>query len=263
MRIIDLDAEHESLFVHCLEEWSEEMKASGPHRACWVEKMKAQGLGAKLALDDAGVAGGMIQYIPIEHAPAEGEGLYFIPCIWVHGHKQGRGNFQKRGMGKALLQAAEENAKSRGALGMVAWGLALPFWMKASWYRRQGYRKVDSMQMQVLLFKPFSPEAKPPRWIRPKKKPELVPGKVTVTALVGGSCSVGGINYERAKLAAQALGDRVVFHGVDTSERATFLEWGLTDAVFINHKRIGYGPPLSVDAVVKQIRKRLRRLRVQ
>ena len=59
MRIIDLDAEHESLFVHCLEEWSEEMKASGPHRACWVEKMKAQGLGAKLALDDAGVAGGM------------------------------------------------------------------------------------------------------------------------------------------------------------------------------------------------------------
>ena len=261
MRIIDLDAEHESLFIHCLEDWSDEMKASGPHRACWVEKMKSQGLGAKLALDDAGVVGGMVQYIPVEHAPIEGENLYFIPCIWVHGHKQGRGNFQKKGMGKALLKVAEADAQSRGAQGMAAWGLGLPFWMKASWFRKQGYRRVDAMGMQVLLFKSFSPEAKPPRWIRPKKKPDLVPGRVVVTALVNGACSVGGINYERARLAAQALGDRVVFHGVDTSDRQTFLAWGLADAVFIDQRRIGYGPPLSVDAIEKRILRRMKRLK--
>jgi len=35
-------------------------------------------------------------------------------------------------MGKTLLQAAENDVKAMGAKGIVAWGLILPFWMKAS-----------------------------------------------------------------------------------------------------------------------------------
>ena len=46
-------------------------------------------------------------------------------------------------MGKALLRAAEEDARALGALGMAAWGISLPFWMKASWFRKHGYRKAD------------------------------------------------------------------------------------------------------------------------
>ena len=42
--------------------------------------------------------------------------------------------------------------------------------------------------MSVLLWKPFAPDAVPPRWIREKKKPELTPGKVTVSAFVNGWC---------------------------------------------------------------------------
>ncbi len=56
----------------------------------------------------------------------EHRSLYFILCIWVHGHKQGPGNLQKRGMGKALLQAAEDDARDLGAKGIAAWGLWLP-----------------------------------------------------------------------------------------------------------------------------------------
>ncbi len=77
--------------------------------------MKDKGLRVKLAVDDNGQAGGMIQYLPIEHSTADGQGLYFINCIWVHGYKQGRGNFQKAGMGEALLKAAEEDVRSLGA----------------------------------------------------------------------------------------------------------------------------------------------------
>ena len=84
----------------------------------------------------------MIQYLPIEQSSVEGSGLYFIPCIWVHGHKQGRGNFQGRGMGRALLEAAEEDARALGAQGMAAWGLWLPFWMRAS-CSKHGYRSAD------------------------------------------------------------------------------------------------------------------------
>ena len=38
----------------------------------------------------------------------------------------------KRGMGKALLAAAEEDARALGTKGMAAWGVWLPSWMKAS-----------------------------------------------------------------------------------------------------------------------------------
>jgi GNAT superfamily N-acetyltransferase len=64
------------------------------------------------------------------------EGLYFVYCIHVPGHKQGRGNFQGHGMGTALLCAAEEDARRLGAKGMAAWGVWLPFWMKASWFKK-------------------------------------------------------------------------------------------------------------------------------
>jgi len=106
MKIIDLNNNYVDLFCLCLEDWSDEMKEAGDHKKVWYEKMKGMGLRVKLAIDDSGNAGGMIQYVPIEESFIEGNDLYFITCIWVHGYKKGRGNFQKKGMGKALLQAA-------------------------------------------------------------------------------------------------------------------------------------------------------------
>jgi len=47
---------------------------------------------------------------------------------------------QGRGIGSALLEAAENDARELGAKGMAAWGLWLPFWMKASWFKKHGYK---------------------------------------------------------------------------------------------------------------------------
>jgi len=58
-----------------------------------------------------------------------------------------------------------------GKKGIAAWGVALPFFMKASWFKKQGYRAVDRDGIQVLLWKPFSKEAVAPKWVRKKKKP--------------------------------------------------------------------------------------------
>lgn len=38
-----------------------------------------------------------------------------LKCVWVHGYKHGRGSFRKQGMGAALLRAAEQDARERGA----------------------------------------------------------------------------------------------------------------------------------------------------
>ncbi len=259
MKIVDLTDDRKELYFFCLEDWSEEMKEAGDHKRAWYEKMKDQGLGVKLALDDTGEVGGMIQYAPIEHTFVEGQDLHFIYCIWVHGYKKGRGNFQKRGMGKALLKAAESDAKEKGAKGMVAWGISLPFWMRASWFKKQGYTKVDKQGIQVLLWKPFTNDAIPPKWIK-KKKPETTPGKVMVTAFVNGWCQAQNIVYERAKRAAAEFGDKVVFQEIDTFERPTLLEWGTSDALFIDNKEVRTGPPPSYKKIRKLIARKVSKL---
>ncbi|MBN2541624.1 hypothetical protein JXI42_02055 [bacterium] len=97
MNIIDLAEAHEPLYFVCLEDWSEQMKEAGDHKRNWYNKTKHKGLRVKLAVDDNGEIGGMIQYLPIEYSHLEGKDLYFIMCIWVHGYKQGRGDFRRKG----------------------------------------------------------------------------------------------------------------------------------------------------------------------
>ena len=260
MRIVDLTDEHLELYLVCLEDWSDELKEAGDHKRCWYERAKGDGFRVKLALDDAGTVGGMIQYGPIESSTAEGQGLYLVYCVWVHGYKEGRGNFQKRGMGKALLEAAEADARELGAKGMAAWGLSLPVWMKASWFKKRGYKKVDKQSVQVLLWKPFTEDAAAPKWIPQRKAPERVPGRVTVSSFKNGWCPAQNLVFERAKRAAAAFDERVVFEAVDTSDRATFLEWGISDALFIDGKEVRTGPPPSYEKVRGLMAKRLRKL---
>jgi len=259
MKIIDLTEEHREEYFLCLEDWSEEIKEAGDHKEIWYNKMRNKGLGVKLAVDDDGKVGGMIQYLPVEQSFIEGENLYFIHCIWVHGYKKGRGNFQKKGMGKALLEAAEADVKSNGAKGIAAWGISLPFWMKASWFKRHGYKKVDKDGMSVLLWKPFADDATPPKWIKRRKKPELIPGKVTVTAFINGWCPAQNLVFERAKRAASEFGDKVVFREINTFDRDVFLEWGTVDGLFIDDKSVRTGPPPSYTKIKKKIAKRVKK----
>ncbi len=263
MKIIDLDQEHLPLYLVCLEDWSAEIKEAGDHKRVWYERMKDKGLRVKLALDDQGTVGGMIQYVPIGHSPVEGTDLYFINCIWVHGHKQGRGNHQGKGMGEALLQAAEEDARSLGVKGIVAWGIIFPAWMRASWFKRHGYRVVDRIGIQALLLKPFTADAVAPKWIRQKAQPPVVPARVAVTAFCSGWCPAQNIVFERAKRAAEdpRFGDKVTFRQVNTLDRDEYLRWGISDALFVNQKQVRTGPPPSFDKIHKAIARQVSRLR--
>ena len=103
-----------------------------------------------------------------------------------------------------------------GAKGMAAWGVVLPFWMRASWFRKHGYKKADKLGMMALMWKPFSADARPPAWIKPKKKPQPEAGKVVVTGLLNGWCPAMSMVHERARRAAAELGPRVEFREIRT-----------------------------------------------
>jgi GNAT superfamily N-acetyltransferase len=262
MKIIDLTKEYEPLYFVCLEDWSEDMKESGCHKETWYNGMKDKGLRVKLALDDDNQAVGMIEYFPVEYSIAQGRGLYYINCIWVHGHKQGVGDQRKRGYGQALLKAAEEDAKTTGAKGMAAHGVSLPVWIPTSFYKKMGYKTVDKNSILRLMFKPFTPDAEPPRLVRQVKKPEknAHPGKVTVTYFLTGCCPGCNIVYERAERAAAEFGDRVVFQTVNTFDQETYLAWGMQNELYIEDRKATNGPPLSYEKIRKLIEKRVRKL---
>ncbi len=263
MKIIDLDESNLPLYLVCLEDWSDEMKEAGDHKEIWYNRMKDRGLRVKLAVDDSGKVGGIIQYVPIEQSFVDGTGLYFINCIWVHGHKQGRGDFRHRGMGKALIEAAETDARELGAKGIAAWGLLIPVFMRASWFRSHGFRTVDRSGFMALMWRPFTSDAEPPRWIRNNYVPPRVGGKVSVTALCSGWCPAQNMALERAKRAAAEpqFAGKVVFNEIDNFEHADILRHGISDALYVDDRRVWTGPPPSYEKIRKLISKRVRRLK--
>ncbi|WP_243348714.1 GNAT family N-acetyltransferase [Parabacteroides sp. FAFU027] len=260
MKIIDITPENQHHYFCCLEEWSDDIKEAGDFKQKWYEKMKDKGIRVKYAVDDHGIIGGMIQYIPIEHSMFEGKNLYVVLCIWVHGHKQGRGDYRHRGMGKALILAAEEDCRELGADGLVTWGLILPVFMRASWFKRQGHKVVDKYGMMRLLWKPFNEDAIAPKFIRPQKLPAKGSGKVNVTLFRNGWCPVMTLAYERVKRASEEFPGKIEIVEYDTTNREIVNEWGISDALYIDGKEVRTGPPPSFEKIRRKVARRVRKL---
>jgi hypothetical protein len=253
MRIVDLDAATERAWLMCLKEWGPEPLGTA-HRADWYRRLKSCGVRVKLAITDDGIVGGTIQYVPIEYSMAIGHHLYFVQCTWVHGYEEGPGNLQHRGMGKALLAAAEEDVKHRGAQGLAAWGNTFPGWMPVAWLLKQGYEEADRKGSRVLVWKRFSPDADAPKWRVRRKTPERIPGKVVITALFNPWCGDACDFYERVAGLAQTMKDKVQFTRIDTSRPEALDEWGLNNAVFVNDQQITGGIERLKEVIEKELR---------
>jgi hypothetical protein len=134
--------------------------------------------------------------------------------------------------------------------------------MRASWFKKHGYRKADRRGLATLVWKPFSSDAVAPRWLpRTGKSPATVPGKVVVTGCLNGWCPGQNLAFERARKAAALFGHRVEFRTVDTLDRAAIEEWGQMDALFVDGRPVRTGPPPSQEKLVKLVARRVARLR--
>jgi GNAT superfamily N-acetyltransferase len=236
MEVVDLEPEHEDLFLCCLKPYDAEFATGVRRKVRWYESFRGHGLGAKMAIDDDGQVAGMIQYVPVEHAPhVEGaEGVWVILCIWVHGYPQGVGDRRGRGLGPALLTAAEEDMAARGALGIAAWGITQPVWMNVPWFESNGYRRVEDRGWYALAFKPLEEGIAAPRWVQERKRPKAIPGKVRVSAFEPQWCPAGNLILEWARAASDEMGDLVVFEEFDTSDPRVAAEWGISTGLFVD-----------------------------
>jgi GNAT superfamily N-acetyltransferase len=255
MKIIDLNEKYLQTFACCFEDWSDEMTNAAPHTLDWYEQLKEKGLRVKIALDNEDNAVGLIRYLPAEYSFIYAPGFYFVLCIWVHGYKdKGVGNKQKQGIGKALLNAAEEDVKAIGAKGIAAWGLSEPFWMPTSFYKKFGYKVADSRHIMELVYKPFTKDVNPPKWLNPKK-PVNIEGKTVITALISGWCTGYNVGFQNFRKAAKELG--VEFKVISTLALESIREWKQTDAIYIDDEEIALGPPPSYEDTLKIIQERI------
>lgn len=259
MKITDLTTEYEELYLQCLEDWSEDMKESGQHRRLWFEEMKTKGLVVRISLNDQGQMTGFIQAIPVRQSVLVGEQGYFINCIWVHGHKQGIGDCRKRGIGSALLHKLEEHLLDIGCEGIAAWGLMLPFWMKASWFKQKGFKRVDRDGIAALMWKPLTSNGTPPKWRRMIKKPLPGTDKLVISLFNTGWCSALNITYERVKRIALNYPDSIILNEYNTRDRKVLLEWGISDDIWLDNKQLMTGPPPSYKTLEKKIVKLLKK----
>jgi N-acetylglutamate synthase-like GNAT family acetyltransferase len=255
MEIINISDEYVSTYCKCLEDWSDEMNEAGTLKSEWYQKKKQQGLRVKLAKNEKNDIVGMIHYIPIEQAPVLGNDLYYIYCIWIHGHKQGVGDNRKKGIGKLLLEAAEQDVQELGAGGIAAWGITLPFFMRSKWFKKYGYIRADKEGMTELVWKAFKENAEPPRLMRMKKRPEAEQGKVKVTCFRNGWCPGQNLACERMKRAVQEYGTRIEYVEIDTDSRQNLEEWGIADAIYIDDRQINTGPPPSFKKLQKLLKR--------
>lgn len=260
MEIINLSKEYENTYCKCLEDWSEEINEAGDYKKQWLEKKKQQGLRVKLAKNERNQIVGMIHYIPIEYSPIIGNGLYYIYCIWVHGYKKGVGNYQKQGVGKLLLEAAEKDCQELDAKGIVAWGILLPFFMRSKWFKKQGYKRADRDGMIELIWKPFIENAEPPQLIRMKRKPAVEKGIVTITCFRNGWCPAQNLSCERMKRAASEYQNHIKYIEIDTDIKDNLNEWGIADAIFIDDMKINTGPPPSYIKLQKLLKKKVMKI---
>jgi hypothetical protein len=125
--------------------------------------------------------------------------------------------------------------------------------MKASWFKKQGYTPVDKKGFlgEVLLWKPFVKDAKPPTWIKQKKKPSKGSDTVKVTCLNHGWCPAANLACERTKEVAAEFGDKVEVETINTFDKANFDEWGIADAIYIDGKKVSSGPPPTKEKLRK------------
>ena len=256
IEIRDMLPEDEYFVSTCTHEnESDEIDASAGRRLAWLRSKEPDGLRVKVALRD-GMRVGFLYAMPIELSPwgLLGEDLLVFPCLFVSTDAQGGG------IGRALVEAAEEQARIQGLKGVATMGFYWEdFWfMPAPFFTGLGYEEAVRKGDFALLWKALDPSAKAPRMLRRDYTFEPVPGKVVVDLFWHTFCLTSDQEAARVREVAAEFGDAVVLREYCADDRDTLLRYQIPRAIFINGKEIGWGYEAPKEGVRDAITEALR-----
>ncbi len=227
---------------------SDEIDASARRRLAWLRGMHGEGLRVKVALcDDAPV--GFLYVMPVEICPwgPRGRDLSVIPCLVASGKVKGKG------VGRALVNSAEEEARSQGCKALVTTAYNGDFWfMPASFFERCGFSKVSSRQVttegekeylqeEAILWKVWDPSAEIPEFLDRHYEFEPVSGQVVVDLFWNTFCQTSNIEAHRVREVVAEFGEAVILHEYCADDRAIISRYGLPRGIFVAGREIGWG----------------------
>jgi hypothetical protein len=128
-----------------------------PPKAEWLKAQFKNGLEIKmLYVEGVKRAIGFIEYIPGDYCwrRVSAKGYLFIHCLWTNGKK-----FQHQGLGKALLNEAENCAKGMSGIAVMTSDKA--FMADRSFFEANGYECVSESGKEQLLAKKLKPGTLP------------------------------------------------------------------------------------------------------
>ncbi|HAL62326.1 MAG TPA: hypothetical protein DCP08_07980 [Chloroflexi bacterium] len=250
MEIRDLSSENLFYVARCThEKEDEETTWAAQVRGVWLTSLMVKGLRGKVAYKGDNPVG-FIQYLPIEHSPIDvvGQDLTVIPCLVS--------TVKGQGHGRALIQAAEEDAR-RTSRGIVIPAFDHDFWfMPASYFQRLGYQEADRQKTYVILWKAFAP-VDPPFIMGRNYQFVSEPGKVVVDLFWNRWCKTSIIEAQRVRGVCVEYGDHVLLKEYDASQRATLERYGINRALFFNGKSRFWGHEAPKEGIREEIEKAL------
>jgi GNAT superfamily N-acetyltransferase len=214
-----------------------EIDASSKRRLGWFKKMHRRGLRIKVATL-SGEAAGFIYVMPIEICPSgpAGRELAAFPCLVAHSKAKGRG------VGKALVAAAEAEAKNQGQKGLVTYGYYHDCWfMPAAYFEKLGFEVAARRGEAAVMWKVFDPTAEPPSFTEGEYGFEPIPGKVAVDLFFNTFCLTSDVEAERVREVAAAFGDAVALREYDAGDPAIIKHYGRARGIFVDGEEIFWG----------------------
>ena len=240
---------------------TEEWTASCRRRIPWLREQQRYGLRVKVALID-GEHIGFLYVMPIEIAPwgPEGRDLMAIQCL--------SSKATRNGVGRTLIEAAEEEAREQKRNGIVVIAYYHDFWfMPASFFEKCGFSRVGEISKvtaagekeykrnRALLWKVSDDSAEPPRFAELNYTFRPIPGKVVVDLFTSRSCLTADTEAQRVREVAEEFGSSVVMREYCADDPRIRDEYGISRGVFIDGKEIGWGYEAPKDGVRMEIRK--------
>jgi hypothetical protein len=261
IEIHDMDASDEYFVGTCTHtNESEEMDSCAERRLLWLKAMHAKGLRVKVATLD-GERAGFLHVVPIEFSPwgPLGRDLLVIPCLCSVN--------KGYGVGKALLAAAEEEARRRGRKGIVTIGYHHDFWyMPASFFEANGLVRCvgarqanfDAKYKAAVLWKVFDEHVQAPVLLKPDYEFKPIPGKIVIDLFWNTFCQTSSIEAQRAKEVAAEFGDSVALNEYCADDRLVLLRHQIPRGIFINGREKWWGYEAPKDGIRQAITQGLR-----
>jgi GNAT superfamily N-acetyltransferase len=254
IEVREMTAEDEYFVSSCSHvDESAEMDDAAARRRAWFREMAPKGFKAWVARFD-GERAGMLFAMPLEVCPwgPRGKDLLAVPCLFVLPARQ------RRGAGRALLAAAEEDAARRHKKGLATYGYYWDFWfMPAAYFERRGFEAVARRGDAAVMWKPLAADAEPPAFLDAGCKPEPAAGKVAVDLFFNTFCLTSAVEAQRVREVAAEFGDAVLLREYDAGAPACLARWGRSRGIFVAGREIGWGYEAPREGIREAIEKAL------